>query len=246
MSKISATSGFIVILALWWTLSATGAVNAFLLPAPQRVWSTFITLASNGKLLDNLLVSMIAVVAAMVITVLVTTARPIAMLIDGPLEFLRQIPPLALVPLTMLWLGIGETQKVGVIVLACFFPVFLGIRGGFAQVDSKLIDVGRAARFSRAEILWRIVLPAALPSTAVGLRIALGYGWRALVGAELIASSAGIGYMITDAQDMARTDIVMVGILTIGVVGIAVDAALKLALRKAAPWMREELELGNA
>jgi len=146
----------------------------------------------------------------------------------------------------MLWLGIGETQKVGIIMLACFFPIFLGVRGGFSQVDPKLIEVGRAARFSRLELLWRIVLPAALPSAVIGLRVGLGYGWRALVGAELIASSAGLGYMILDAQDLARTDIVLVGVLTIGVIGILVDTGLKLLLRSLAPWMRNEVELGHA
>lgn len=254
MTRLYSLSGFIIILAIWWALSATNAVNAFLLPPPWRVWSTFTTLAGNGKLLDHILISMsrvgmgyvIAVCAAFIITLLMITVRPVASLLDGPLEFLRQIPPLALVPITMLWLGIGEAQKVGIIILACFFPIFLGVRGGFAQVDPKLIEVGRAARFSRAEILWRIVVPAALPSTVVGLRIALGYGWRALVGAELIASSAGLGYMILDAQDLARTDIVLVGVLTIGIIGVLVDSGLKIVLRNLAPWMREEVELGNA
>ncbi|MDF2797479.1 MAG: putative aliphatic sulfonates transport permease protein SsuC [Devosia sp.] len=254
MSKFYPLSGFIVILLAWSAVSVTGTVNAFLLPPPWRVWSAFVSLIDSGKLFDHILISMsrvgigylFAVLLAFSLTLVMVTLRPLAVVLEGPLEFLRQIPPLALVPLTMLWLGIGETQKVGIIMLACFFPIFLGVRGGFSQVDPKLIEVGRAARFSRLELLWRIVLPAALPSAVIGLRVGLGYGWRALVGAELIASSAGLGYMILDAQDLARTDIVLVGVLTIGVIGILVDTGLKLLLRSIAPWMRNEVELGNA
>lgn len=254
MYKIYSLLGFIVIFTAWWVLSATNSVSAFLLPPPWRVWSAFVSLVGSGKLLDHVSISMqrvgtgyvIAIVAALTMTLIMAMARPVRQVLDGPLEFLRQIPPLALVPLTMLWLGIGEAQKVGIIILACFFPIFLGIRGGFAQVDPKLIEVGRAARFSRVELLWRIVLPAALPSTVVGLRVALGYGWRALVGAELIASSAGLGYMILDAQDLARTDIVLVGVLTIGIIGILVDIGLKFVLRLSAPWIRDEVQLGQS
>lgn len=254
MHKFYPAVGFGGVLLAWWAVSSAGLVNSFLLPSPARVWSTFITLLGNGKLVDHLLVSLsrvgagylLAALLALILSMLMTASRRLSAILNPPLEFLRQIPPLAVVPLTMLWLGIGETQKVGIIILACFFPIFLGFRGGFSQVDPKLIEVGRSARFTKGELLWRIVLPGALPAAVVGLRIGLGYGWRALVGAELIASSAGLGYMILDAQDLARTDIVLVGVLTIGVVGLIVDLGLKLIIRRLAPWIRADLELGNA
>jgi len=207
----------------------------------------------NGKLLDHTGVSVLrvlmgyglATLLALAISLLMAGSRGFASAIDPPLDFLRHVPPLALMPLAMLWLGIGETQKVGIIVLVCFFPVFLGFRGGFAQVDPKLIEVGRSALFSRRALLCRIALPAALPAIISGLRLGLGYGWRALVGAELIASSSGLGYMILDAQDMARTDIVIVGILVIGSIGLFADWGLKALVRWQLPWIQQDLDLGH-
>lgn len=244
---------FTGLLSLWATCSAMGLISPFLLPSPLAVWSSFLTLLGNGKLADHTGISILrvltgyglAILLAMAFSAMMASSRVFAALTDPPLEFLRQIPPLALMPLIMLWLGIGETQKVGIIVLACFFPIFLGFRGGFAQVDPKLIEVGYAAGFTRSELLRRIALPAALPAIVIGLRLGLGYGWRALVGAELIASSAGLGYMILDAQDLARTDIVMVGILVIGAIGLVTDAGLKAMVRWRLPWIRQDLELGN-
>ncbi|WP_312528291.1 ABC transporter permease [Paracoccus sp. (in: a-proteobacteria)] len=228
-------------------------MNSFLLPSPQMVWKSFWSLIASGKLADHAGISItrvltgyaIAALLALALSLAMAASRILAAVIDPPLDFLRQVPPLALMPLAMLWLGIGETQKVGIIVLACFFPIFLGFRGGFSQVDPKLIEVGRVAGFSRTELLRRIALPAALPAIIVGLRLGLGYGWRALVGAELIASSAGLGYMILDAQDLARTDIVMVGILVIGSIGLLADWGLKALVRRTLPWIRQDLELGN-
>lgn len=241
------------LIGLWAICSAMHWVSAFLLPSPQMVWKSFCTLLANGKLADHTGISItrvlmgygIAAFLALCLSLVMAASRIVAALIDPPLDFLRQVPPLALMPLAMLWLGIGETQKVGIIVLACFFPIFLGFRGGFAQVDPKLIEVGRAAGFPRSELLRRIALPAALPAIIVGLRLGLGYGWRALVGAELIASSAGLGYMILDAQDLARTDVVMVGILVIGSIGLLADWGLKALVRWGLPWIRQDLELGN-
>lgn len=246
-------SAAVALLGLWSLASYAGWVNGFLLPAPGRVWSTFSTLLLNGKLVDHTMVSLgrvgmgygFAVLAALVFSLVMVASRRLSAIIDPPLEFLRQIPPLALIPLMMLWLGIDEVQKVSVIILACFFPIFLGFRGGFAQVDPKLIEVGKAAGFTRAQILRRIAIPGALPGIIVGLRLGLGYGWRALVGAELIASSAGLGYMILDAQDLARTDIVIVGVLVIGSIGLATDWTLKALVRRYLPWIRQDLELRN-
>lgn len=245
---------FTAVLGLWWAASKFGWVNAFLLPAPGKVLDTLVELARSGALARHTLVSLqrvglgyaIAVLAAVLLAVLFSRSTSIRGLVDPLLEFLRQIPPLALMPLLMLWLGIGETQKVAIIVLACFFPIFLGIRGGIAQVDGKLIEVGKVCGLGPSEILWRIVLPSSLPSIVVGLRIGLGYSWRALVGAELIASSAGLGYLIVDAENLARTDIVLAGILVIGVIGLLADLALKRLIAGAAPWLARDLEMARA
>jgi len=252
--RILATAVFAAVLCLWWAASTFGWINTFLLPPPARVLNTLVELAQSGALARHTLVSLqrvglgylLAVLGAVVLALAFSRSALLRDLLDPILEFMRQIPPLALMPLLMLWLGIGEAQKVGIIILACFFPIFLGVRGGIAQVDRKLIEVGKVCGLSQSEIMWRIVLPSSLPSIVVGLRIGLGYSWRALVGAELIASSAGLGYLIVDAENLARTDIVLAGILVIGVIGLVADQLLKWAISRAAPWLASDLEMARA
>lgn len=239
---------------LWWVASGAQLVAPFLLPSPGVVLATAGDLVADGTLWVHTVVSLrrvvlgfgLSVAVAIPLAMLFGFSRRIRRLFEPPLEFLRQIPPLALIPLFILWLGIGEAQKVGIIILACFFPIFLGVLGGIDQVDQKLVEVGRVCGLTRSEIVRRIVLPAAFPSTVIGLRIGLGYSWRALVGAELVASSAGLGYLIVDAENLARTDILLVGVLVIGLLGLAVDHLARLAVRRGAPWLRRELELGYA
>ncbi|MGO4668576.1 ABC transporter permease [Bosea sp. 2RAB26] len=238
---------------LWSVASALGLVSPFLLPGPVAVMEAGRQLIADGSLVRHVAISLQRVILGYGLSV--ATALPLALLfgllprlralVEPALEFLRQVPPLALLPLLILWLGIGEVQKIGVIVLSCFFPIFLGALGGIAQADPKLVEVGRACGLNSSEILRRIVLPASLPALVVGLRIGLGYSWRALVGAELIASSSGLGYMIIDAQNLARTDIVLVGVFVIGVLGLIADALARAAIRRSAPWLRSHLELGR-
>lgn len=252
--QILTVAVFTAVLGLWWAASTFGWVNAFLLPAPVKVLNTLFELGQSGALWRHTLVSLqrvglgfaLAVIAAILLAVVFSRSAAIRRLIDPLLEFVRQIPPLALTPLLILWLGIGEIQKVAIIMLACFFPIFLGVRGGIEQVDQKLIEVGRVFGLSQGEIMRRVVLPSSLPSIVVGLRIGLGYSWRALVGAELIASSAGLGYLIVDAENLARTDIVLAGILVIGAIGLLADQMLKSVIAKAAPWLARDLEMARA
>jgi sulfonate transport system permease protein len=253
MISLRGTILFLVLGLLWLVVSAAGLVSPFLLPSPFLVTKVCWQLLADGTLLRHVAISLQRV--AIGYTLSVAVAVPLALLFgllprlrflfEPIIEFLRQIPPLALLPLLILWLGIGEAQKVGIIVLACFFPIFLGALGGIAQVDPKLVEVGQTCGLTRWEILRRIVFPASLPALVVGLRIGLGYSWRALVGAELIASTAGLGYLIVDAENLARTDIVLVGVLTIGMLGLVADAVTRAAIRHAAPWLRTHLELGR-
>lgn len=245
---------FAVVAMIWWLAGRVGWTNAYLLPAPSAVAGALTDMAASGVLLKHTLISLervllgfvLSVALALPLAVLLSASRVARAVLDPLLEFIRQVPPLALIPLLILWLGIGEAQKLGIIVLASFFPVFLGFRGGIAGVDPKLIEVGRVAGLSQREILRRIVLPSALPELVVGLRISLGYSWRALVGAELIASSAGLGYMIIDAENLARTDIVLAGILVIGAIGLLSDFVLRLAIGHAFPWLSADLEAAHA
>lgn len=232
-------------MVLWEGACRFGLVSPFLLPAPERVAAIGLDMLADGTLVRHTAVSLaramagflLAVMVALPLAVLLSLAPRPRRLLEPLLEFLRQIPPLALIPLLVLWLGIGEAQKLGVVALTCFFPVFLGTLGGLAQVDRKLVEVGRVCGLAQSALVSRIILPAAMPSIVTGLRISLGFSWRALVGAELIAASEGLGYLIVDAQNMARTDVVLVGVVVIGLLGMLVDRLTRMALHRAMPWL---------
>ncbi len=155
------------------------------------------------------------------------------------MEFLRHVPPLAAIPLIILWFGIDEGSKLVIIFLASFFPLFLNTYSGIKGCDRKLLEVGRSLHFTAWQQARLIQLPAALPAIAVGLQLSLGYSWRALIGAELIAASSGIGYMILDAEQMSRPDIVLVGLFAIGIVGSLIDWLFLALTNKILPWNTE-------
>ena len=201
MKKIKGLVIPIIILIIWWISTSLNLVNAYLLPSPGRIMETFLSLISNGILLKHLGASLYRVFAGFLISVLI--AIPLAVLValnkklydylEPLLEFIRHIPPIALIPLLILWMGIGEAPKLSIIILATFFPVFLNTISGIVNSDIKLEEVGTVFNFSKTDILIRIIIPQALPSILVGLQLGLGYSWRSLIGAELIAASTGIG-----------------------------------------------------
>ncbi|WP_371311850.1 ABC transporter permease [Pseudovibrio flavus] len=147
-----------------------------------------------------------------------------------PLEAIRVIPPLATVPVLILWLGIGEASKLAIIVLASFFPVYLSTRTALSLCDPKLMQMAHTLRLTKLERLRLITVPQILPGAMTGLRLGFGYAWRALVGAEMIAAAAGLGYLIIDSEELARTDRVFVGIATIAITGLLLDAIFRRLL----------------
>ena len=143
------------------------------------------------------------------------------------------IPPLAMTPLLILWLGIGNATQLSIIILASIFPMFLNCLDGLRRVDPEHKELSTSLNLHPARYFFYVVLPSAIPSIVTGMRLGFGYSWRALIGAELIAASSGLGYLIIDAQEMMRTDDVMVGILAIGLIGWLVDALFyQLVCRK--------------
>ncbi len=236
-----------VVLAWWQAAAAFGLANSYLVPSPAGVAATAAALWQKGILAGHMATSLGRVFAGFGLTFL--AAFPLAVLLgmnrrlipyfDATLHFLRHIPPIACIPLLILWLGIGEASKLAIIILAAFFPLFLNTLAGIAQCDARLIEVGQVFGFTPRQRFLRIILPASLPSVVLGMRLGLGYSWRALIGAELIAASAGIGYMIIEAEQLSRPDVVIVGILAIGLFGYIIDYAfLKLAAR-ILPWTGE-------
>jgi sulfonate transport system permease protein len=236
------------ILAFWQAASGVGWTNAYLLPSPLRIARALVLAAGNGELLRHAAASgarvalgfSLAVALAFPTAVLVSFAPGLGSALDPLLTFFRNIPPLALVPVLILWFGIGEASKLALIVLSSFFPIFMGTITGLGNVDPRLIEMGRSVGFSRRRILLRIMIPESVQSVANGLRLGLGYSWRALVGAEMIAASSGLGYWILDAEEMARIDVVFAGILTIGALGILLDRAAFAASSRILPWAHLE------
>ena len=151
---------------------------------------------------------------------------------------MQQIPPIAWIPIFILWLGIDEASKVAVIVYAAFFPIFLNTVQGVVSVDPKLIEVGRSFMLTPAEMTRRVYIPSAAMTIFVGLRLGLSNCWRALVGAELIAASSGLGSLIMDARNLSQPDKIFVGILTIGIAGLLIDFLLRRIENKIMPWKK--------
>jgi sulfonate transport system permease protein len=234
----------LIIIVVWSVGSMSELFNPYLIPAPWRVIRTAWKLIENGALFRHMAVSFYRIVIGFSITFCL--AFPMGLLVglhktsqtiwEAPLNFVRHIPPLATTSILILWFGIGEAAKLTVIVLSAFFPVFLNTVSGVANCDPKLIEVGKVLGYRPSDRLARIILPAAFPSILVGLRLGIGYSWRALVGAELLAAAAGLGYMIIEAEQISRPDIVLVGIFTIGILGLLIDILFDRISDRLMPW----------
>ena len=232
--------GIVLLLVVWQLAASSGIWSAYVLPPPLKVAKALGAMIQSGVLLRHILVSSrrvlvgfsIAFSLAMAGGTIASQLRTVEEYYGGFLEFLRNVPPISLIALLILWFGIGETSKIIIIVLASFFPMYLNIRKGFVSGSRKLLEVGQVFGLSAWQRFCRITLPSAVPDILVGMRIGLGYSWRAIIGAEMIAAASGLGYLILDAQQMSRSDRVMAGILTIGTVGILSDKLFSLVINR--------------
>ncbi|NMM64723.1 ABC transporter permease [Clostridium sp. P21] len=236
------------IILVWCIGSKFHMFNDYIIPSPVVVCSTTLELIKNGILLKNLEVSFARVFIGFFITFAVAFSMAIILgmkkellpYLEPSLEFMRHVPPIAVIPILILWFGIGETSKLAVIFLATFFPIFSNTLNGVTNYDEKLLEVGEIFGFSSQDKFLKIILPQAVPSIITGVQLGLGYSWRSLMGAELIAASSGIGYMIMDAEQLSRPDIILVGIFSIGVLGYIVDYIfIKITSKFVHSWGRE-------
>ena len=233
-------AGIGAVVLVWYMVSRLGLLSAYVLPPPPKVWSSFIKMLVTGELWKDIYISYVRVMKgfsiAFVLAFLLGMVRSLlpasGRYYEFIVQFFRNVPPLSMIPLLILWCGIGEMTKTVIIVLASFFPMYLNIVKGFTGCDRKLMEVGEMFGYSKGRRFLRIVLPYALADILVGMRIGLGYSWRAIIGAEMVAASTGLGHMILFAQQMSRTDKVIVGILVIGIVGYVTDRVFALAISK--------------
>ena len=228
------------VLLVWYLVCRWGMVSAYVLPPPYKVLQSFFRMLVSGEIWKDIYISFIRVMKgfsiafglAFCLGMLRALLPASGRYYEYVVQFFRNVPPLSMIPLLILWCGIGEITKTVIIVLASFFPMYLNIVKGFTGCDKKLLEVGDMFGYSKGRKFLRIVLPYASADILVGMRIGLGYSWRAIIGAEMVAASTGLGHMILFAQQMSRTDKVIVGILVIGAVGYATDRIFGLAISK--------------
>lgn len=243
--SILSSIGFIL---LWALVTEAGWVNPLFLPSPIAVAERLVDLWVDGfagiSLAGHLSASLTRVFGAFFLAVL--TAIPVGILIgcnvwvrgvfDPLIEFYRPLPPLAYLPLVIIWLGIDETSKVTLIYLAMFAPIALSARAGVSSAKSEQIQAAYSMGASKSQVLYHVIIKSAMPEILTGLRIGIGFGWTTLVASEMVAAEAGIGYMVLNAAEFLVTDVVIAGIVIIGLIAYAFDLLMRYLETKLVPW----------
>ena len=236
------------LVALWFASTNLGWIKPLFLPSPQAVFQQFweyLTGTANDKpLWQHFSASLLRVMVAFWLAVLTAVPVGIAMgmsrwargIFDAPIEFYRPLPPLAYLPLIIIWFGIDELPKVLLIYLSCFAPLALAARSGMKAASQEQINAAYSMGASYGQIIRHVILPAALPEILVGMRIAIGFGWTTLVAAEMVAANVGLGQMVLNASNFLRTDIVIMGIVVIGVVAYIFDLFMRWVEHRLVPW----------
>ncbi len=234
----------LAILLLWEIASRAGLIPARVIAAPSEISTTLWELIRSGELLRHLLVSLQRAVTGLSIGVAIGVSAALItglskrgeIALDSPMQMLRTIPSLALVPLFILWFGIGEFTKVALIVMGTTFPIYLNLFAGIRNIDPKLVEAANTLGLNRRELIWHVILPGALPSFFVGLRYSLGISWLALVFVEQINTTAGIGFLASDARDFMRTDVIVICLLIYSLLGLLIDGLIRTLERLALAW----------
>jgi taurine transport system permease protein len=238
----------VTLLVLWFIVTNLGLVKPLFLPSPQAVFEQFwayLTGTANDKpLWQHFTASILRVTAAFWLAFFTAVPIGIAMgmsrvwrgIFDPPLEFYRPLPPLAYLPLIIIWFGIDELPKVLLIFLSCFAPLALAARSGMRSASQEQINAAYSMGASYSQVIKHVILPSALPDILIGMRIAIGFGWTTLVAAEMVAANMGLGQMVLNASNFLRTDIVIMGIIVIGVVAYLFDLFMRWVERKLVPW----------
>jgi sulfonate transport system permease protein len=231
----------LALLALWQLGSAIGVIPQDVLPAPSLIVDAGLELARNGQLVDALHVSTVRVVEGLVLGggigvvagAAVGLSRWLESTVDPPMQMIRALPHLGLIPLFILWFGIGELPKVLLVALGVVFPLYLNTFSAIRQVDPKMIETAQVLGFSFYQRFTRILVPGTAPQVLVGFRQSLAIAWLTLIVAEQINADKGIGFLINNARDFLRIDIIIFGLTVYALLGIITDAIVRLIERRA-------------
>ncbi len=236
------------VLLLWWTVTGLGWIEPLFLPSPpevrRRLWLLSTVGYLDATIWQHLGASLwrigLALLAALVFAIPVGVAigrSHVAQGIFDPLiEFYRPVPPLAYLPLIVIWFGIGELAKVLLIYLAIFAPIAIATANGVRNVDPVRLRAAQSFGATRSQLLWHVILPNALPDILTGVRIGLGVGWSTLVASELVAATRGLGFMVQSAGQFLATDVVVSGILVIAFVAFAIELGPRWLQKRLVPW----------
>ncbi len=233
---------------VWWLVTEMGWVKPLFVPSPVSIVRKFIEIWNGGftgtPFIDHVLISTARVFGAFLLACAIGLPLGLAMgmspvirgIFDPPIEFYRPIPPLAYLPLMIIWFGIGETSKVLLIFLSVFAPVVLGARSGVRSAAIEQIHAAYSFGATRWQVMRHVILPSALPEILTAMRIGIGFGWTTLVAAEMVAATKGLGYMVLSASQFLQTPVVILGIFIIAIIAFAFDLLMRFLERRLVPW----------
>jgi sulfonate transport system permease protein len=244
LSVLRRAASPLLLLVLWEIASRSGVLPERVLAAPSQIFVTLGELIVSGEIGGNVLVSLQRVATGLAVSLTLGTALALVsglsrqgeVAIDSTMQMARTLPFLGLVPLFILWFGIGEFTKIALIAFATTFPMYLTLYSGIRGIDAKLVEAGRLFGLSYPQLIVHVILPGALPSFLVGLRYSLGVSWLSLVAVEQINATAGLGYLINNARDFMRTDVIVVCLLVYSLLGLATDLLVRAIEHYALAW----------
>ncbi|MER5575014.1 ABC transporter permease [Streptomyces massasporeus] len=237
-------AGPVLLLALWQLLSGTGALPPDVLASPGRIARVGGDMLADGSLTAAMGTSLQRVAGGLLLGLVVGTGLALVAglfrigedLVDAPVQMLRTVPFVGLIPLFIIWFGIGEAPKVAIITLGVTFPLYLNVYAGIRGVDAQLIEAGESLGLSRWGLVRHVVLPGALPGAMTGLRYSLGIAWLALVFAEQVNADSGIGFLMVQARDFLRTDVIVVCLVVYAFLGLLADFIVRSLEKVLLQW----------
>lgn len=242
--RIESLIPVILLIVIWISFAESGNLNPVVFPEPITVWNTFVEKITDTTLLSAVGISIVRVLEGYFLSailgiglgIVIGLSKHMQRLTNLIIQIIRPIPPIAWIPLVILWMGIGENSKVFLIFLGGFFTNLINVIDGIRYTDKKLLEVASVMETPRKKYILQLVIPAAFPSIFTGLRVSLGSCWTCVVAAELVAATSGVGYMISNARNFGQMDVVVVGMISIGVIGKIMDVILGTIEKKVLAW----------